>query len=115
MQVVCCSQATGSHAELGDDGVEQADLRLALGLAGVDEPPDGAAPTRLIAIGRKMMVLAVFSPRGAERSVSDRDEQAEQDRHGGTMMIQSRVLNSVCWKAGRAEQVGVVLKPTNAG
>ncbi len=57
------------------------------------------APTMLIAIGRNMIVFAVFSPRGLSRSASTATARPTITHAAGTMRIQSRVLNSVPRKA----------------
>ena len=71
-----------------------------------------AAPMRLIAIGRKMMVLATFSPVGFSRSVSVATVRPMVTVTAGTMMIHSTVLISVCWNSLDLNSVVKLLKPT---
>ena len=59
-----------------------------------------AAPTRLIAIGRKMIVLVVFSPRGPSRSVKVATARPRMTHETGTIRIHSSVLNNVSRNAG---------------
>ena len=72
-----------------------------------------AAPTALMAMGRKMMVLAVFSLPGESRSARIAMSSPRTMDTAGTMMIQSRLLQSVCRKSAAVEQGGKFFHPTN--
>ena len=56
-----------------------------------------AAPTMLIAIGRKISVLASFSPLGRKRSASTATPRPSATVIAGTMRIHSTLLNST-WR-----------------
>ena len=58
-----------------------------------------AAAVPLMAIGRKMIVLAVFSPVELSRSASTATARPIATTTAGAIAIHNRVLTSVIWKS----------------
>ena len=68
----------------------------------------------LIAIGMKIRVFEMFSPRGPSRSESTATARPIATVKMGTMIIHSSVLISVCWKSCEVSRLVKLSKPTHS-